>query len=178
MKEIHLGRLPFFGGLRVSLLPSALAGFFVMWGLLWAAGMYWLRLGMGTTLALALAATVLHWLSEFMHQLGHAWAAQRSGYPMTGIRFWDILASSLYPQDEPGLPGRVHILRALGGPAMSACISLLAGIAAVSTPRYDLYWYLAMFASIENLFVFTLQVFLPLGFNDGSTILHWINKKS
>ena len=37
---------------------------------------------------------------------------------------------------------------------------------------------LGMFALFENLFVYTLQVFIPLGFNDGSTILRNLQKKS
>jgi hypothetical protein len=33
------------------------------------------------------------------------------------------------------------------------------------------------FFFLENLFVFTLAAFLPLGFTDGSTLLEWRGKR-
>ncbi len=124
-KETKLGTLPFFGGLSFSFVPSALLGFLLIWAILSAVVVYWLHYPLLTAVLLGLAATTLHWLSEFLHNLGHAWAAHRTGYPMTGIRFYAVLAASLYPPDEPALPGRVHIRRALGGPIINACLSLL-----------------------------------------------------
>jgi hypothetical protein len=38
-------------------------------------------------------------------------------------------------------------------------------------------WLLALFFTLENLLVFTAQVFVPLGFNDGSTILYWWRRR-
>ena len=76
----------------------------------------------------AVMAVVLHWASEFVHQLGHAWAARRVGYPMTGIRFWGVLSTSLYPSDELPLPAALHIRRALGGPMASLLLSVAAAL--------------------------------------------------
>jgi hypothetical protein len=39
-------------------------------------------------------------------------------------------------------------------------------------------WWLALFFFLENFVVFTLEVFLPLGFNDGSTLLYWLRRRS
>ena len=36
---------------------------------------------------------------------------------------------------------------------------------------------LAIFLFVENLLVFTLQAFIPLGFNDGSTLWHWLRRR-
>jgi hypothetical protein len=38
-------------------------------------------------------------------------------------------------------------------------------------------WWLALFFFLENFIVFTLQVFVPLGFNDASTLLYWMRKR-
>ncbi len=35
-----------------------------------------------------------------------------------------------------------------------------------------------LFGFFENLFVMTLQAFLPLGFNDGATLWKWMPKLS
>ena len=43
-----------------------------------------------------------------LHQFGHAWAARRVGYPMTGLRYRGVLAASLYPRNEPELPADIQ----------------------------------------------------------------------
>jgi hypothetical protein len=124
-----------------------------------------------------LIVVILHWFSETVHQFGHAWAARRTRYPMTGIRFGTraVLATSLYPPDEPPLPAMVHIRRALGGPIFSAWLSSIAFILILMTIRTaaPVWQFVLWFFFLENLFVMTLQVFIPLGFNDGATIWHW-----
>jgi hypothetical protein len=35
----------------------------------------------------------------------------------------------------------------------------------------------AIVFTIENLLVFTVGNFLPFGFNDGSTLLHWMRRR-
>ena len=116
-----------------------------------------------------------------MHQLGHAWAARRTGYPMSGVRFGvlGILAAAVYPPDEPALPAKTHIRRALGGPIFSAWLSSIAFILILMTIRTaaPLWQFVLWFFFLENLFVMTLQVFIPLGFNDGATIWHWLRKR-
>jgi hypothetical protein len=124
---------------------------------------------------------ILHWFSELVHQVGHVWAARRTGYPMIGVRFGKlgILATALYPLDEPPLPAKIHIRRALGGPIFSAWLSAIAFIVILLTIRSaDAMWaFVLWFFFLENLFVMTLQVFIPLGFNDGATIWHWARQR-
>jgi hypothetical protein len=63
----------------------------------------------------------------------------------------------------------------LGGPAASLLLTLAAGCVALAlraTPG-DLRA-LALFFFLENLLVFTLQALVPLGFNDGATLWHWL----
>lgn len=122
------------------------------------------------------AITLGHILSDLWHQLGHAAAARLTGYPMRGLRFWTIMIASFYPPDEPPLPAKIHLRRALGGPIASALLTLLLGILAralkPSLARRTI-WFLCL----ENLFAFTLQAFVPLGFNDGATIRKWTRKQ-
>jgi hypothetical protein len=153
---------------------SAVTGSLLLWLIFSLVGWLWLDLGVGTAVLTALIATFLHFLGEFWHQLGHAWAARRSGWPMSGVMFFWVLAASLYPRDEPELPARVHIQRALGGLTSSLFMTIgmglvVWGIRPYNTPAD----YLALFFFLDNLLVFTLGAFLPLGFTDGSTLLRY-----
>ena len=123
-------------------------------------------------LLLGLLATTSHWILDVVHQLGHAWAASRTGYPMIGIRFWWVLSTCLYPSNEPELPKRIHVQRVLGGPVLSLVVLILAAVWTwlVWPPQRMVEWLIA-FILVDDLLTFTLGVFLPLGFTDGSTLL-------
>ncbi len=168
-------RLGTFAGLHWSAVPSAVGAV----GLLWVVGSGAAGL-LGVPLAAAIgvggAVVAVHWLSEGWHQLGHAAAARQVGHPMQGVRFWGLLSASVYP-DEPPLPAAIHIRRALGGPAASGLLALVAGVGALALlAGGGVFFGLALFFFLENLLVFFLGSFLPLGFNDGSTLLHWWGK--
>src|SRR3954468_17050851 len=113
MAEYKLGRL---AGLSLSARPSALAGTLLLLAILGAVGAGPLGLPFATALVAGVAAVALHWGSEFLHPFGHAGAARRAGAQMIGVRAGGVLRASVYPPDEPALPGRIHIRRALGGP--------------------------------------------------------------
>ena len=174
MREYRLGHI---AHLKLSGKPSAPIGLVILWAILSGAGIALLNLSAGEAILGGLIAMLLHSLSELVHQLGHAWAAQRTGHPMIGITFWLVLASSIYPADEEPLPASIHIRRALGGPFASSLLTVIAGIIflAARTAGGVLGW-VALFFFLDNLFVFTLQVLLPLGFNDGYTIWRWWRK--
>jgi hypothetical protein len=92
------------------------------------------------------------------------------------IGMFGILGRDLYPADEPKLLPAIHISRALGGPIVSG---LLTVIFFLLLPLWTGNWYwLGLFILLENLFLFTLQVFIPLSFNDGGTILKNLQRKS
>jgi hypothetical protein len=177
MKEYHLGQ---FAGLTLSAGPFALAGSILLLALLSAIAVSVLHLSFGEAILGSLLAVLLHWVSVIAHHFGHAWAARRTGYPMTGIRFgmWGLLGSSVYPQDEQALPANIHIQRALGGPVGSLLLSIFALAAALvlRTVHASLGW-LGILFFLDNLLVFTLGVFVPLGFTDGSTLLQWWGKR-
>jgi hypothetical protein len=175
VKTIHAGSL---FSLRIDILPMAFLGTAFLWVGLSAIAFYGIKIPLGEAILLAGFASLLHWISGLVHHLGHFLASKTTGYPMTGIRFgvYALLAGSRYPTDEPDLPADLHIRRALGGPILSGLLSV---ILLVLLPLWPGYWYwLGLFALLENSLVYTLQIFLPLGFNDSSTILRNLRGKS
>lgn len=175
MKTYKIGRL---AGLQLSAAPSAVMASVVLWLLLSSLAFWLLRLPLGTAVLGGLLGTWLHWFSEIMHHLGHAWAARRVGFPMAGLRLWFLLGVSLYPRDEGDLPATIHIRRALGGPLLSLLLSILgASLALLLRASGGLAYWLALFFCLENLFVFSLGALLPLGFTDGNTLLEWWPKR-
>jgi Zn-dependent protease len=174
-KEIKLGKL---AGLSLSASASVFWGSLVLWVLLSLAALLLLDAPSGMAILGGLIAVALHWLSDVVHHLGHAWAARRTGYPMSGVRFWGLLGTSLYPPDEPELPARLHIQRALGGPASSLLLALAAVIIAIIlVPLSEMLWWLGAFLFLDNLLIFTLGALVPMGFTDGSTLLKWWSKR-
>jgi hypothetical protein len=169
--EIQLGKL---AGLNLSARWSAVIALAGLWVVLSVVGVTLLGLTAGQAILGGLVGVGLHWASLLVHHLGHAWVARRTGYPMVGVRFWVLFGTSLYPENEPELPAKIHIRRALGGPFTSF---MLTGLGAVLfllfLPRGGLLVWLAAFFFLENMFLFTLGALLPLGFTDGSTLLAW-----
>jgi hypothetical protein len=174
-QSYDLGRV---ATLRLTAAPSAIGGSVLLWVLL--SGIAALGLGVPPVAAVAggLVAVLLHWGSDIVHQIGHARAARATGHPMIGIRLWWLLSSSTYPRDEGLLPAAVHVQRALGGPVASLLLTVIAAaITLALRPRGGGYWWVALFFFLDNLLVLTLGALVPLGFTDGSTLLHWWGKQ-
>lgn len=165
------------GRLSLSVRPGALVGTALLWIGLSICAAWWADLPRQWSIGTGLAGAVSHWLSVYMHHWGHAWAARRTGHPMLGVEFGGflLLGRSLYPADEPELPGYVHMQRALGGPAVSMAIGMAAGafLLLLQQPLTDLeraIQFLLWFIFFDNALLLGLGAFLPLGFTDGSTI--------
>jgi hypothetical protein len=144
-----------------------------------ALAFYTLMLPVFQAVVWGIVAMLLYWLSETLHQYGHYWAGRQVGYPMTGVRLWWFWGASQYPADEPTLPGAVHIRRALGGAPMSIAIGVVVGLIALvlrDSLSPSIFGLLALFALL-NLVYFGFGAFLPLGFTDGSTLLHYWGKR-
>jgi hypothetical protein len=121
---------------------------------------------------------LLHWSLELWHNLSHDQAARITGHPMSGIRFgaYGVLGTGLYPDDEGELPAGVHITRALGGPVGSALMSVATGLLALVLAPFSFAW-IALLLFLDNLIVFTIGAWIPLGFNDVSTIAYWLKRR-
>lgn len=173
MKSIQLGKL---FGLQITMILLIFAGIIFIWLGLTLLGYFAFDIPLGESILLGFVGMLLHYISELIHCLGHAIAARSTGYRMIGIQFGylGIFARTVYPKDEPELPSSTHIRRALGGPIINLILSI---ILFVILPLWRGNWYwLGLFVFLDNLFVYTLQVFLPVGFNDGSTILRELLK--
>jgi hypothetical protein len=172
-----MSRLGSVFGLKVFVRSSAMLAYSLLWGMLAALGIFWLDLPWPQAILGGLVCSLLHAVGEFFHNLGHAWAARRTGYPMEGVLYWGLLATSLYPKDEPILPGKVHIQRALGGPFVSLLAALVSALLALALQNAGVWTYILLFFCLDNLFVFTLGALLPVRFTDGGTILSWWKKR-
>lgn len=161
-------------GLRVNARGSAVYALLVLWLALGLFGAFLLGLPPLSAALGGLLAALLHFIANFLHHLGHAYAARRTGHPMSGVTFWWFLAVSRYPSGEGNLPAQVHRRRALGGPMTSLLVSLAGAFTAILASQIgELAWWLAVFFTLDSFLVFTLGSLLPLGFTDGSTLLYW-----
>ena len=147
----------------------------------------WVHLLPGLAILAGLLSALMFFVSEWLHQLGHALAASRAGHPMTGIHFFNLFSASQYPADEPPLPRRTHIARALGGFWVNVVIGLLLlPVALYLWPRgreilpdaISFLAWLAGFGAFTNLIVLGLGALVPLripggGLNDGGTLLYY-----
>lgn len=165
-------------GLKVTITAQVLILYVAL-----AVGLALLGLLIGLTLVEAiiggLIAALLHYAVGLVHHIGHAIAARRTGYPMSGIHFWGLLATSIYPRDEPDLPGSVHVRRALGGPVLSGILTVvLAVLAALVRPPDNLFDWLIVFALTDNVLTYTIGPLIPLRSilgieTDMDTLLKW-----
>lgn len=122
-------------------------------------------------------------LGDWLHDMGHAWAARRVGWPMTGISYFSILARCEYPPNEPELPSKIHIQRALGGFWVNLLIGGVTFAVLVYGPLLPewLFWALG-FVAFYNFVILGLGALIPpldlFGFqNDGGTILKHLRRK-
>jgi hypothetical protein len=165
-------------GITVSALPTALWGFIVLAVVQIILAGLLLDFSLVEAIAGGLLAALIFEICELIHHLGHAWAARRTGYPMTGVRFLFVLGMSLYPRDEPELPATVHIQRALGGPVLSMVTGILGAVVALMLGSTGgLLSALVIYFAAVNVLVFSLGALLPLKWIDGGTIRYWWGKR-
>ncbi len=161
-------------GIELRILRSAIVGGLLLWASAALAFHFYLEFRWIQAVAGGFLAALLHYFGEVWHQIGHASAARRTGFPMRAVALGWFLGTSIYPAAEPELPARVHIRRALGGLPFSLALGAAAGLIFVLlSPEDGLAYWLAGFVCLENLLVFGLGALLPLGFTDGSTLMKY-----
>ncbi|HEV3232963.1 MAG TPA: hypothetical protein VG329_00260 [Candidatus Dormibacteraeota bacterium] len=174
-QEFHLGRVR---DLDISMSALGIGGTLFNIVLFTLLGRVLFKRPAKRALAGGVTLALIHWSLELWHNLGHDVAARMTGHPMSGIRFgaYGVLGTGLYPDDEGELPPRVHITRALGGPIGSAAMSVGTGLLALVAAPFSFSW-IPLVAFLDNLLVFTIGAWIPLGFNDVSTILYWMRRR-
>ena len=176
MRPLYLGS-PF--DLKTTISPAGIASYLlIVLPLAWLAAKL-NGLTTGPALLTGALSSAVIFISDWLHQLGHARAARRVGYPMIGIHYYSLFSASIYPADEPSLPPEIHIRRALGGFWVNVLIGLvLAPAAIILWPRGGALGWLAGFSSAYNLFVNGLGALLPIDIPgvftiDGGTLLRY-----
>lgn len=175
-KRYDFGKI---GALYFSAEIAFIGGTILIWALLSIAGATLFNLPTGQAIGGGFAAMLLYWVADIIHNLGHAMAARQTGHPMHGIHFGflAVFGVTVYPENEPKLPASIHMRRAAGGPVGSMLSALVFGaIALMLRSGGGLPWLLAAFFAWTHLLVFTIGALTPLGFTDGSTLLHYWNK--
>jgi hypothetical protein len=170
MKRITLGHA---FGIEFQLHTQAILFSLLIWAGLALLAAYLFSWTTATAVVWGFFAMLIHWASDLVHHLGHAWAGKRQGYCLEMLRFQHVLIACRYPKNEPELSAKIHIQRALGGPFFSLLLTIIGGILLVLLPPGGFGYALVQFFFWENLLVYFLGAFLPLGFTDGSTLLHW-----
>jgi Zn-dependent protease len=174
-KKLRIGNI---GSLEISLQRNVFVGALILLVSYSIAASFILNYTVGMSFLAGWIAMIAHYASEFFHHLGHHWAARKTGYPMKGVLFIWVLAASRYPKNEPELPAKIHLQRAIGGPIASIFLGILFAVFAwFLFPYKNLAFYLSVFLSGLNMLIFGLGAFVPLGFTDGSTILEWWPKR-
>jgi hypothetical protein len=167
--------------MKIIIKPALYIAFVLLTVVFAAVGVFALNVDVGTAVIGGLAAALLHYIGLALHHVGHYFAARMTGYPMSGVRIGTLgglLAQDLYPRDEPPLPARTHIQRALGGPIISLIATIVGALLLASLgDRRDWLWYVLLFFVLENLLVYTLQMMIPLGFNDGTTLWRYLRAR-
>lgn len=172
--EIQLGSI---AGLRLSARPSFFTVRFLFLIALALVGRFVFNLSRPKALFGAITAVVLDAFAVLVHQLGHAWIAKRVGWPMIGISFWGLFSTCIYPPDEPELPAKVHIQRAVGGPIASLLLGLTSGAPALwLLPKGGLARLLALFWVVNNCFVKFVLAFGPFSWTDGPPVRYWAKR--
>lgn len=124
-------------------LPDEPAGYRLLWGLIF-----------GILLVCVLC----------LHILGHIISSKSVSPPMTEAFITPVLIETHYQADPENLPGRIHLIRSLGGPIMNLVIGIIALLIWGSIGGYAL-----LFFAGAN-FVILGMVLLPFKSVDGEVI--------
>ena len=163
----------------LSVLSRIYVASIILWGVLVLIGLFGLRLSLREGILFGIGGMLIHWVSNLFHHLGHIIAAHSTGYPMSGLRIGthgSFLGTDVYPENEPALPLRTHVRRALGGPITSLLLSTVFGVMtyALSRGAHSVGYWLAGFGLAENFLFYFAQAILPLGFNDGAVVWRYL----
>lgn len=115
-------------------------------------------------LATGLAYAAVIAVSIAWHQLGTYAVGKLVGAPFKAVVLTATLGYQIY--EEPEQPSRVHLLRALAGPASNLVLAVLALLALLVWPHSSVLW----FAAVLNL-VFTAVAMAPIPTMDGGVVV-------
>jgi Zn-dependent protease/predicted transcriptional regulator len=137
------------------------------------------ELGAGRYWIMAVAGTIILFLSIIAHEFAHALVARRFGIPMRGITLF-IFGGVAEMDDEPP-SAKAELSMAIAGPIMSVLISalffvlaMMGGIAGVGEEVVAVFWYLAIINLM--LVIFNMLPAFPLDGGRVTRSLLWMWK--
>ena len=139
-----------------AFMPLGLLAGLVAWN-----GPFAERLGIG------LLAGIVVLAAQVLHELGHVISARIAGGPMREVLFTAVRPLTLY-DDTADLPRRVHVGRAIGGPAINLALGLAALPLSRAAGPEALTFLLGFFAWLNT--AFGLISLLPIPSVDGEVI--------
>jgi len=111
--------------------------------------------------------------SEWCHNLAHAAVARFVGHPANAIRInWGMPLLVYFDEEDPAITPRLHITRALGGPAINAIFLVVASILRWCTRPRSTARDVTDAAIGMNAFLVTGGM-LPIPYIDGGAVLKW-----
>jgi|GEM_PF-1541017 len=169
------------GGLRVIIKGSAVVASLILWLVLSGFAIVVMEQSLLFGVFSALVALAFHWVNVWVHHQGHYAAGVAMGHPLRHVVAFALIALDVYPPNEPTLPARTHVRRALGGPMVSVAFTgVLVGIAVPWFALAGSVWWPFLFLIVDNTLINVLGAMLPLKWigieTDGDTLLQWWGK--
>jgi hypothetical protein len=164
--------------LKNTITPFAILSYLAVIPVVAAITIWWRSFSVLEAIIAGILSALIMFVSECVHQYGHAWAARSVGYPMIGLYHFSWFSASIYPKDEPPLPPATHIRRALGGFWINVLIGLVLGVFILWLWPHGWLGWVLNFAAVYNFFVLGLGALLPIDIPgvftiDGGTLLHY-----
>ena len=165
VRRIPIGR---FWGVRVLMTPLTWLGPFVFFGLHLLLNLFNSHLSLTERLYQALIFTIAVEITTVLHAFGHILSGKMVHSAMDELLITSTRDVNLYHGDQSIIPGRIHLVRSLGGPLFNLFVTgVCLGVAPVIPPGFGAELVASLIAT--NLF-FGIGSFLPLPSVDGEVI--------
>jgi Zn-dependent protease len=165
VRRIPIGR---FWGIILLMTPLTWLGPFVFFGLHFLINLLNFHLSLADRLHQSLLFTIAVEVTTVLHAFGHILSGKMVHSAMDELLITATRDVNLYHGDQRLIPGRVHLVRSLGGPLFNLFVAVIFSALA---PRIAPGFWSALIASLvsTNRF-FGLGGFLPLPSVDGEVI--------
>lgn len=122
----------------------------------------------GERLAIGVAVGLAGEITNLAHAAGHVAGGRLVGSPMDELLLTATRIANLYHGDQTGAPPRVHLGRALGGPAANAALAALLALPAVVLPAGPVRRFVRLLAAMNA--ATSLLALLPIPSVDGEVV--------
>ncbi len=165
VKHIPIGR---FWNVSLSITPLTWLGPFIFFGLHLLLNLVNTQLSLNERLYQAMIFTIVVEITTVLHAFGHIVSGKIAKSPMDELLIASTRDVNLYHGDQSLVPGRVHLVRSLGGPIFNL---LVAGVCYAFMPIIAQgFWFAFISSMISTNLFFGLGGLLPIPSVDGEVI--------